>query len=187
MKIHYFRFQYVHGLVSDFDLLIVGGYYDARRKNIYKFLAAVFKKDEDKFDSGVLYGCCNVVHGLNQEQYDYLRTRLGPHWNPVRKTKEGRSTISHSPKGIEWKNASPDVWIEPRLSVIVQVYATELIETEDFPVSHMLRFPRVQSIREDKMWYDCCTLAEYNNLCLVCNYLFKLSNGLVEKIKYYPF
>lgn len=96
-----------------------------------------------------------------------LRDRLRPFWNPVSTTKDGRRVISHNPKCIEWNNAAPDVWIEPKDSIILQVKATEMVVSNTFRTSHSLRFPRVQSIRDDKMWNECCTLNEYNKLCEV--------------------
>lgn len=37
-------FQYIDGLVSDFDLLVIGGYYNPSNKFIYKYLVGVQKK-----------------------------------------------------------------------------------------------------------------------------------------------
>lgn len=37
-------FQYIDGLVSDFDLLVIGGYYNPSNKFIYKYLLGVQKK-----------------------------------------------------------------------------------------------------------------------------------------------
>lgn len=43
-KFYQFHFQYIDGLVSDFDLLVIGGYYNPSKKFIYKYLVGVQKK-----------------------------------------------------------------------------------------------------------------------------------------------
>lgn len=159
--------QYEANLVSDFDLLIIGGYYSARKKFISSFLLGVFKKNDENSDAGVFHAVTRISHGLKRQMYSQIQQKLAPHWNNVRTTKDGRTTISHNPSCIEWNNAVPDVWIEPKHSIILQVKATKIVETNTFRTSHSFQFPRVMAIRDDKMWYDCCTLNEFKQFCSV--------------------
>lgn len=134
-------------------------------------MAGVFKQDEGSSTTGVFYACCRLRSGLNREKLQKILKRLDSYWNPVRFTKEGRKTISHNPKGIEWGNSPPDVWIEPKNSIMLNVKATEMVVTDTYPISHALRFPRIKSIKDDKPWYECCNMNEYQTLCEVHMFL----------------
>jgi DNA ligase-4 len=52
----------------------------------------------------------------------------------------------------------PDVWIDPRVSKILQVKAAQIVISEKYKAGYTLRFPRVVKIRTDKSWYDCLDL-----------------------------
>lgn len=41
---YYIYFQYIDGLVTDFDLIVLGGYLDRSRKCLKKFLVGVYDK-----------------------------------------------------------------------------------------------------------------------------------------------
>lgn len=112
-------------MVTDLDLLIIGGFRYPGKKAIKAFLLGVLKKDEDesKPEAGVFYAACRVGSGLSRDEYWGIVNKLEPHWNAVRSTKDGRSTISHNPPCMEWNNSPPDVWIEPKNSIILQVPA----------------------------------------------------------------
>ena len=70
-----------------------------------------------------------------------------------------------SEKGISFRNEpKPDVWIEPKNSVVLQVKAAEIVSSEVYSVGYTLRFPRVTSLRDDKAWHDCSTLDEIFNI-----------------------
>lgn len=58
----------------------------------------------------------------------------------------------------------PEVYIEPRHSVIVQVKAAEIVGSDMYRTGCTLRFPRIERIREDKAWHQCMTLAELQRL-----------------------
>lgn len=102
-------------------MLILGGYYDKRKKYIKNFLVGVFKKDAIGQDTGVFYAAARIGSGLSRSQFSSISKKLEPHWNPVRVTKDGRRTIHHNPPCIEWNNAAPDFWIEPKYSIILEV------------------------------------------------------------------
>lgn len=156
-------------MISDFDLCIIGGYYDQRKRYIYSFLLGVMDKKDDGEDESTFHAVGRVHNGLNREQMRKIRHKLEPHWVKVRSSKEGRKTISHNPKCIEWNQAAPDVWIEPKHSIVLQVKASELVRTSTFRTSHTLRFPRVVAVRDDKPWHDCCSLQEFEAFLDVSN------------------
>lgn len=54
----------------------------------------------------------------------------------------------------------PEVWIEPKNSVIVQIKAAEISNSDKYKCGCTMRFPRLEKFRDDKMWYDCMTYDE---------------------------
>jgi len=71
----------------------------------------------------------------------------------------------------------PDVWIEPCNSIVVQVKAVEITQTEKYRAGLTLRFPRLEKFREDKAWYECIKLSELNEL-------YKKNEGMLTSGKH---
>lgn len=161
--------QYIDGLIADFDLLIIGGFWTASKGSLSKFVLAI--RDADSADdAGVFLACTHITSGLSQQEYAALNAKLRPHWTAVA-NKRDASDIS-TPLGcqIRFGAQMPDVWIEPSHSVVLQVKAAELVQSGAFASGYTMRFPRVQAVREDKPWRDCCTRREFEALCMVSFY-----------------
>lgn len=156
------QLQYIDGLVTDFDLLIVGGYWNRTRTVLSKFVLAV----HDKLNTGGphFHACTNVWSGLTHQQFTAVNAQLRPHWNIIQKH-DKTARLQFGP--IVFGAAVPDVWFEPSRSVVLQVRAAELVPTRTFATRCSMRFPRVQAVRSDKPWHDCCTLREFEELCKV--------------------
>ncbi|XP_062518588.1 DNA ligase 4-like, partial [Corticium candelabrum] len=50
--------------------------------------------------------------------------------------------------------------IEPSQSQVVQIKAAEIISSDKFRTGCTLRFPRLERVRDDKLWYDCMDLEQ---------------------------
>lgn len=148
-------------MISDFDLLIIGGYYNDNRTAVDSFLLSVFKKTPPEPDSGIFYSVCKIRNGLSRKQFAEILNELQPYRHEI------RNRGQPCPDGIKWANPQPDFWIEPKKSIILQIKASELTETTRYSTSHSFRFPRVMQIRRDKMWYDTCSLNEFQTFCSV--------------------
>lgn len=142
-------------------MLILGANKDETQTRFISFLLGVFKKDNNSNDSGVFHAVCSVRNGFSRDQFRGICQQLEPHW---KKPKERRSSGASC---IEWNRAQPDVWIEPKHSIVLQIKGSELAETHTFRTSHSIRFARCIAIRRDKPWYDTCTLDEFQQLCSV--------------------
>lgn len=151
-------------MIVDFDLLIIGGYYNEKRTAISSFLLGVYKKDNDS-ENGKFYAVTTVHHGLSVQQRKGIQKKLEPYWQTVRSGKIAPSAAGRD--YIEWNKAVPDVWIEPKNSSILQIKASDLVETNTFRTSHTFRFPRVMAVRDDKPWSECCSLNEFEKFCSV--------------------
>lgn len=159
--------QYENNLISDFDLLIIGGYYNDKQTALNSFLLGVLKKGVTEFDPDVFQAVCKIRNGFNRTQFREICNRLEPY--------KHRVNNRECPNGIEWANANPDFWFDPKHSIVLQIKASELVETTTYRTSHSFRFPRVMEIRWDKAWYDTCSLNEFQTFCSVsffCNLNF---------------
>lgn len=124
-------------------------------------------KNESNEDLHKCYAVCRIRNGFSRNEFTSICEQLEPHWNTTRVTQIGHRKIYNNPPFLEWENAQPDVWIEPKHSIVLQVKASCATETRTYRTSHTLRFPRLMEIRRDKPWYDICTVDEFNKFCSV--------------------
>lgn len=150
--------DYIDGLVSDLDLIVMGG---SRNKKGYieSFILGVAVKSSDKLSGDpdenlIFHSVSSVRSGLTRPEWVNLNLSLNKHW--VRN--------DPPPEYLDFGNCRPDSWIEPRNSIILQVKSTELQETTSYRTTHTLRFPRITCLRPDKPWFDCCPLEEFQRL-----------------------
>ena len=177
--------DYMLGLNDDLDILIVGGYYGTGKRSgiLSHFLLAVaadsdepkieakmssndleglnFHDDEDdeKNESKkksntpkVFYSFCKIGSGYTYKELTDFNQKLSNKWTKFDK--------KNPPKHIELTVEKPDVWIEPKDSLIVQVKAVEIVATDKYRTGLTLRFPRLEKFREDKMWTECMSMSE---------------------------
>lgn len=164
--------DYIDGVISDLDLLVIGGYH--KRGRMSRFLLGVHKKNAENDENGTLYAVAVVGSGLSRSQFSDLCEKLAPHWQRCQTIKIGRSTKVINPKGMEFGECTPDVWILPKNSIILEVKASELVQSKSHGTEFTLRFPRITAIRTDKPWNECCSFEEYEML--------RGSNSKVEKL-----
>ena len=179
--------DYMLGLNDDLDLLIVGGYRGngSRSGLLSNFLLAVALDDDDKnkihdknnvdngnedeelnFDTDsyekqedknewhpkVFYSFCKIGSGYTMKELNDFNQKLDKKWKTFDK--------KNPPKHLQLTHEKPDVWIEPKDSLIVQVKAAEIIPSINFKTNLTLKFPRLQCFRSDKDWHECMKLSE---------------------------
>lgn len=160
-------FQYENNLISDFDLIIIGGYYNDKKTAVDSFLMAVLKKSFET-ESDKFFSVCRIRNGLKRSQFAEILGKIRPFQHEVRKNDPNLQREA-ALAGLELGNAIPDFWIDPKkIGIVLQMKASEMTETTTYRTSHSFRFPRVIEIRWDKMWYDACTLGEFTKFCSVC-------------------
>lgn len=171
--------------MNDLDLLIIGGFYNKRKSHITRYLAGIRVIDDFNPNGDVFHSVCRIYSGLSWPDIQSINGKLDPHWQPVHKTAK---KVGEEPTCIKWNNYPPDVWIEPSKSIVLQVNrgmstqsqallmiiysnsqvrAHDLHETSTYKTKYTLTFPRVEKIRNDKSWSDCCTLKEFEGYCQV--------------------
>ncbi|XP_031347171.1 DNA ligase 4 isoform X2 [Photinus pyralis] len=155
------KLEYFENLMSDLDVIILGGYYGEGkgRNRVTGFLVGVSSGQNQSEDRTPTEYCsfAKIATGLSNDERKILDAKLGPHW---RKKSEGNPEDF----GIVWGKEKPDVWIPPNDSCVLLVRASELVRATDFSTRYTLRFPRILKIREDKPIYDCLTSTELEEL-----------------------
>ncbi|XP_055844447.1 DNA ligase 4 [Episyrphus balteatus] len=141
--------DYIKDLVADMDMLIMGGYYNRTKTYVNSYLVGVIQGDEN---DAKLHCVGKVAIGLSASERTTLNSNLASKW------KKG-----FIPKTLCFGHLSPDVWIEPKDSIVLKLKASELGQASSFATPYSLRFPRIEEIRSDKPWFECMTLKEYED------------------------
>ncbi|XP_037101955.1 DNA ligase 4 [Syngnathus acus] len=146
--------EYVGGLMDELDVLIVGGYWGKGRRGgmMSHFLCAVAEAPKPGEKPSVFHTLCRIGSGYTMKELYDLGLKLAKHWKVYRK--------NDPPANILCATEKPEVYIEPRNSVILQVKASEIVGSDMYKTNCTLRFPRIEKIRDDKEWHQCITLAE---------------------------
>ncbi|XP_020670483.3 DNA ligase 4 isoform X1 [Pogona vitticeps] len=144
--------EYVSGLMDELDLLIVGGYWGKGLRGGMKshFLCAVAETPPIGEKPSVFHSICRVGSGYTMKELYDLGLKLEKYWKPYDKR--------DPPCNILCGTEKPEVYIEPCNSVIVQIKAAEIVNSDMYKTDCTLRFPRIERIREDKEWHECMTL-----------------------------
>lgn len=150
--------EYVDNLVSDLDMLILGGYFGEGHRSgvVSHFLLGVASGDCD--DSGVpssFWSVAKVGSGYSKQELDKLLLQLTPKWKVYDPKKPPEKVVL-----AQGHKEKPDLYLDPSDSVVLQIKASELVRSSNFRTGITLRFPRVVDIRYDKPWQDVLSYAE---------------------------
>ncbi|EDV38307.1 uncharacterized protein Dana_GF21760 [Drosophila ananassae] len=152
--------DYIKGLITEFDVLIIGAFYNRKRTFVESFLLGVLQPapaGSSHRHEVFSIGCVTN----NTQQRGVLNHTLKPHWHDV--AKEPPPLWYHY-KATD-RAGCPDLWIEPQNSIILQVKAADLAPNGAFYTRKSLHFPRTEMKRDDKSWSECMTLQEFNEIC----------------------
>ncbi|NWT81852.1 DNLI4 ligase, partial [Lanius ludovicianus] len=143
--------EYVSGLMDELDLLIVGGYWGkgSRGGMMSHFLCAIAETPPPNEKPTIFHSICRVGSGYTMKELYDLGLKLAKHWKPYRR--------KDPPGNILCGTEKPEMYIEPCNSVIVQIKAAEIVDSDMYKTDCTLRFPRIEKIRADKEWYECMT------------------------------
>eukprot|EP00004_Rigifila_ramosa_P018801 TRINITY_DN4719_c0_g1_i1.p1 TRINITY_DN4719_c0_g1~~TRINITY_DN4719_c0_g1_i1.p1 ORF type:complete len:896 (-),score=182.09 TRINITY_DN4719_c0_g1_i1:269-2956(-) len=152
--------DYVEGLAEHFDLLVLGGYYgEGRRRagDISSFLLGVAGPQRDPDGHPYqFWSFCKVGTGYNFSELTEIRTELARHWRQW----SNSNIPPHFAGWVPGPGEKPDVWIDPRKSLIIEMKGFEVVPSEKFRTRCTLRFPRAVRLRRDKSWFECLTQEE---------------------------
>lgn len=173
------KLEFFEGVMSDLDLLIMGGYFGQgrHRNKVAGFLLGVGEHN----DAGVpkkFLSMDKVNLGLSDVELDQLDQQIGKYFQKV----DGSN--AHEKYGLLWGKEVPDVWIQPNKSCLLQVRSSELVRNfgtnTKCLANYSLRFARIQKIRDDKPYYDCLTTKQLEELTSSSGPIAKLDKRHLE-------
>ncbi|XP_076284249.1 DNA ligase 4 isoform X2 [Lasioglossum baleicum] len=164
--------EYSDNLVTDVDLIILGGYYgEGRFMNLIKsFLVGVATPPDVPGENPTKF--LSVVSVSNGFSMDTLRDL----WNKFDGKWKNECPANVIPPRLD----KPGLWMSPEDSIIITVRASEMTRSNDYPTGYSLRFPRVTSVRTDKPWYNVCTTVELLSIVKDSRYVQKLTKRDVD-------
>lgn len=150
--------EYMSEFGENLDVVILGGYYGSgKRANILSsYLCGLRVDGTDKF-----WSFCKVGGGLAAYDYQQIRHITDGKWTRWDVKTPPPNILLAGPDGDYEK---PDVWIDPKQSLVVEVKAASVYPTEQYKVGLTLRFPRFRSLRYDKGWEDGLTVSQFTEL-----------------------
>lgn len=97
--------------------------------------------------------------GLADAELNTLDEKIGKFWNY-------NNIAAAQDSRIVFGTQTPDVWIKPENSCVLEVRGSEMIKTSQglFTTGYTLRFPRILRVRADKPYKDVFTWAQLNEL-----------------------
>ena len=131
--------DYEDAIADDLDLIIIGGYYaegSSTTKAITSFLVGYLDKKSGQYKS-----ITSVGNGFTNDMYYHLEKKL----EPVK-----YSSFTAKMLNIVLGQHTPDVLYNPMKSIILQIRAANVIESDSTGSKMNLRFPRCICIRHDK-------------------------------------
>ena len=148
---------------SDYDCVIIGGYYGegrGRAGKISQWLLGVIKDGTQRDKNPSIVTFCKVGTGFNREDQEYLRDKLKDVMRFNRKNVDKNYTKHYERYECSgMPGETPDVWItNPEKSVVMTVKGdVRLVPSHTFNAPYGLRFPRCAAIRPEKPWNEICT------------------------------
>ena len=175
--------EYMNEFGENLDCLIIGGYYGSghRGGRLSSFMCGL-RVDKSDVDRG---------KNIHAQALELMLTFviIDPNHNSMRFfsffkvgggfTFQDYQNINEKTKGkwIDWDRKHPpteyidvgngeipDVWIKPDDSVVVEVKAASIIESNSFQTRYSLRFPRFRRLRTDKDWTTALSALEFIKL-----------------------
>ena len=163
------------------DVIILGAYYTdsvRRRGNINHFLVGLLGKNNTGVEVPLIFNCVkssiyNVCdYGVQifyfKEFYPIGRVGTGRMRHPeigelVQELKPKLMNKPDTDCTVHLKNFKrPDLYINPKKSIVVQIKAMEILPHEDYAIKFTLRFARIIEVRRDKCWADIMTVQEFH-------------------------
>ena len=149
--------EYSNELMDQCDLIVMGGYYGSGKHGgiITHFLLGL--EAASKSGRREYHSFTRVGSGYSMKELNELLKKLQPNFK--RGTPPADADFVY-----ELGKEKPDVTIDPKNSVILQVKAAEIVSSTVYKVDCTLRFPRVEKIRHDKSFTDAMTVEEMETL-----------------------
>ncbi len=138
--------EYSGSLVDQCDLIIMGGYFGSGRRGgvVTHFILGLVVTDAGEEDDHevprVFRSFCRVGSGYSYRELSDLLRRLQPNLKSAQRRLQDSNTIEVDGYSLEFAREKPDVWIDPRKSVLLQVKAAEIVASDIYKAGCTLRW-----------------------------------------------
>ncbi|XP_055390093.1 DNA ligase 4 isoform X2 [Condylostylus longicornis] len=143
--------DYVDDVIADLCFIIMGVTFDRSKNYINSYLLGALNKNEEEPCASKIYSVATVNSGLSNVEKEQLNNRIKEH------------LVKEKPENFVIGKLEADSWLPLKNTVLLDVTATELSKSEDFKTDFTLRFPRILSIRTDKVWLESTSIQELCN------------------------
>ncbi|TVY21804.1 DNA ligase 4 [Lachnellula arida] len=156
--------EYMMDFGESLDCVVIAGYYGSghRGGNLSSFLCGL-RVDQNHIMAGANPMKCwsffKVGGGFRAQDYSEIRHRTSGKWIDWDSKHPPNEFIELG--GGDRQFERPDVWIKPGDSVILEVKAASVGNSDQFRTGFTLRFPRFKKIRTDKDWESALSLSEF--------------------------
>jgi DNA ligase-4 len=126
--------EYSNSLMDQCDLIVMGGYYGSGKRGgiITHFLLGLEDRSVDADGPRVYHSFCRVGSGYSMKELNELLKKLQKNFKRGRPPPDAAFVY-------EFGREKPDVTIDPKNSVILQVKAAEIISSDQYKAGFTLR------------------------------------------------
>ena len=155
--------EYMTEFGESLDCVIIGGYYGSGRRGggLSSFLCGLRVEESwaktNEWHEDLFWSFFKVGGGLNSNDYATIKHHTEGKWHDWdAKDPPSRYIELANDERVQFER--PDVWIKPQESVVVEVKAAQITQSDTFRVGKTLRFPRFVKLRGDKDWMSALSI-----------------------------
>lgn len=141
---------------------MIGAYYRNihTRDYLYKYIVGALEKQEN--GKCIVHSVGDCATGISASERNSINELLSKnlHDYPI-----NQNEIQYAGGKLLFGTKKPHVWIPPDKSIILEIKAAELFQSDDYSTSHTFRFARINAVRRDKTWDEACPLEEFDLMC----------------------
>ncbi|KAI9821016.1 MAG: DNA ligase (ATP) [Phylliscum demangeonii] len=159
--------EYMTEFGESLDCVVVGGYYGSghRGGKLSSFMCGL-RVDDDQVRKGAnplkCWSFFKVGGGFTADDYAKVRHLTDGKWKDWDPKHPPTDYVELAGGPLQYER--PDVWIKADESIVLEVKAASITETESFRTGLTLRFPRFKRVRDDKDWTSALTVQGFLDL-----------------------
>ena len=159
--------EYMMEFGENLDCCVIGGYYGSGRRGgmLSSFLCGL-RVNDTQIEKGAhpmkFHSFFKVGGGFTAADYAAIRHHTEGKWKKWDPNRPPNLYIALA--GGNLQTETPDEWILPSDSVVIEVKAASAPKSDSFRTGRTLRFPRFKRIRSDRDWQSALSLSEFESL-----------------------
>ncbi|KAL7273113.1 DNA ligase (ATP) [Rhizina undulata] len=159
--------EYMTEFGESLDCLVIGGYWGrGSRGGILSSYLCGLRVDGNYLKPGdnpmKFWSFCKVGGGITAHEYAKIAHITENKWHQWDSNMPPKEYIELA--GGDNQYEKPDVWIKPEDSIVLEIKASSVSNTDQFRILKTLRFPRFKRLRDDKDWTSALSVNGFMNL-----------------------